>query len=257
MAKYNMVTKCGIEPDTSEVKYRIETRQVEAVLQKMLTAKEQILRKEGKYDGPPLKLRVASASIGSKDAFRSLILILEKTALVPDKRAKRSSNPNNDHTLSVFNKDYRSTRDAAVHPGIMDLFRPMFYDADYVKGFASASARRGNGNITITDAQSFQRIAAKPKISRFQGEKFESVLVALDPMKVFYHMLAWDPETNPDAGKQYELWIVEDQITNLNNPYNCRYTVYRNIKKPNSKKRGSNDFTALVGMRRGNPNNNN
>lgn len=248
----NLVSKCGIIPDVSNVGYVIETKDVEKTFKEIFASREEKLRASGEYNSKyPVNVRVVTSALGSKKHFVPLLLVMDKSVL--KNRGSRNStiNKNDDRIITqLVNNGNDRFQKVEMIEGFSDLIRPFLYDKEFVKAFASASSRRNNDNVSYSDAQAFQRVAMTPRLSRFQGENHESVLVVLDPMKVFFKMLGWDPNTNAYANRQYELEICVDDVKPTNTPYNYRYPIRRVFKKPNKKNNNGSGFVFMTGQNR-------
>ena len=216
MSTNTIKTRCNLNESTRKVQYEIRTEYVEKYLNDKFKFINDALIKRGEKGVESITVNMRSLRIGK--AFFPFIVMLPESVL-----DRFNFDPN---TPSVFRPE--EDDDAVrIKPYYYRFLSNYMYTKEDVNAFNSTSWQRQAGIRSASNMRILRRYS-RPAIESMntQNGKSISVMVLLDPLKVFHEMLIDD--NNPN--QRFSVFIEGMQEVEDNNYI---FTVSREINKRN------------------------
>lgn len=227
MSMNTIKTRCNLPESTRKVQYDIRTEDVKKYLESKFDFINKGLKIKG-VDVESINVSIRSLKIGKN--FLPFIIVLPDTVL-----DRGSFDPN---TPSVFRP--QDDDDAVrLKPYYYHFLANFMYSKSDIEYFGSSNWRRMAGNPPTKSIQILRKYAkpAIETISDQNGGKITSVLLILDPIKIFHEMLV-----DNDNPKQRFSVFIADLVDVGEGSYN--FTVSREVSKKN--KNDAKELDALI-----------
>lgn len=223
-------TRAGLTPNsTSEVPYTITTAIAEEYLQKMFDTVNVGARAKNKDPNGYPDFNVSLMTLNCSKKFKPMMVILPMSVLKNQESKKSEREP------SIFStSDGNET--VYIQKHIFTVLQPFLYDKKDAEAFGSNAVRRALG----LQSKIYYSIKANrlPRIQKFNRGQSEFVVVMIDPVRLFHHMLE-----SPDSSERFEVEIGNTEQVKATN---YRYEVFKVFKtgKNKKKKRSEDDRIA-------------
>lgn len=213
---YNSKVKCGVSPLEDDVKYEITTVRCAKFIEDEIRCVEKTLREvSGNDEIPHVVPKLTSAKIGKR--FYPFILLLSSDVLQDRSQDEDIPDiflPDND---SVFLKKSYNL-----------IFQRYRYSKEDINSFRSNQFKHDSGVFRNQDIQLLCRYAyPKVETNKVNGKENSFVVMILDPIRLFHHMLVDDLKPK----QQFRVFIQD--VDNIDGE-NFRYTVLRSVNKKNN-----------------------
>ena len=216
MSMNTINAKCGLIPTTKKVQYDITTEDVKKYIETKFATINKGLKARG-VDVAPIEVNIRSLKIGKN--FLPFIIVL------PDSVLDRASfDPK---TPSVFRPE---DDDDAVRlkPYYYRFLANYMYTKEDIGYFGSSSWRRMAGNPSAGNIRILKKYSrpAIETIGGVNGERTTTVLVFLDPIRIFHEMLI----DNDNDKQRFNIFVTD--IQNIGDS-NYNFTILREVSKKN------------------------
>ena len=218
-------TRSGLTPSTvDEVPYTIKTSFAEEYLQKLFDTMNARLREKTGDQELYQDFNVSLITLSCSKKFKPMMAILP-TSVLKSKTKKKS-----EKEAAIFSTSNGEDM-VYVQEHVFAVMAPFLYDKKDAEAFGSNAVRHHLGISTkIPYSIKGNRL---PCIQRLNGGRSEVVVVMIDPLRLFHHML-----DTKDSPENFEVDIVKtEQIKSTN----YRYEVLKVYRTGKSKKRKRND----------------
>lgn len=219
-----MKVRSGLTPTTSnEVPYSITTAIAEDHLQKIFDTVCGAARKNVDPNIQNVEVRLETMKFSKK--FTPFVLFLPTSVLKTSE-----NNKDGEKELAIFSTNNGEPQ-IFLQDHIYKAIKPYLYEKKDIEGLQSSEMRRVLG--TNTKAYFSMRNIRMPRIQKFNRGKSEYVIVAIDPIRIFHHML------ESTEGKEiFEVWV--DKVEPIKGT-NYKYDVKKVYRNKNGKKKRRND----------------
>ena len=220
-------TRSGLEPDMSEIPFRITTKLVEEHLQKAINLMVKDLRDKG-VNARDIRITVMTDNISKQ--FRPFIIA------IPMDGAVKGRGGNNEN-LSIYH-DEENDNNIQLHDWLFKFLSAFSFDKSDIKAFDSVTFRK-ELNISPVRANDLKRLA-RPKVHSVRDDRRPThVVMYIDPIRVFKNMLK-----SSDDDK-FRILIKKDKSRDLN-AGECEYKVYKIYESRRSKNDEREKLTKLL-----------
>lgn len=217
MSMNTIETRCGLQESTKKVQYDITTEHVKKYLESKFGFINNGLKNKGVKGVNPIEVNIRNLKIGKN--FLPFIVVLPEDVL--DKTSFDPSTP------SVFRPE---DDDDAVRlkPYYYHFLANYMYSKEDINFFGSSNWRRMAGNPTAGNIRVLKKYSrpAIETISGANGERTSTVLVFLDPIKIFHEMLI----DNSNPKQRFNIYVTD--IQNIGDS-NYNFTISREVIKKN------------------------
>lgn len=225
-----LITRAGVVPVTvDELPFVITTKEAQEHLQKSLDIVIDIMRKDNN-DQEDVEIYLMTSK--KSDRFYPFYLFLPTTALESAKKKR------NNKEASIFNPENYDNRTARLKQEIYNWLHPFMYNKEDIESFFSPTCRNAL-KLNLSTCHELKNNYL-PKIQRYNRGRNEYIMVILDPLKIFHHML-----TNIKERDTFWVNVNSDKIEKINNG-NYRYNVARIVRTSKNNKHRKHDPTEMM-----------
>lgn len=225
-------TRAGLTPAmASEVPYSITTQVAEDYLQRLLDTVVEKGRQKGK-NLPEVTVSLSTLECSNK--FRPFVLILPASVLLNNSDSKK-----NRDEAAIFSTSGDGDNRTRITDYVYNVIKAFFYSKDDAEAFTKSGDMKRRLRLTSSVGYHLKSMV-KPRTRKTNHGKDKCVIVALDPIKLFHHML----ENPQDSNRNFLVDIGKtDKIRDGNFKYEV-FKVYTGKGKNKNRKRTDSERVA-------------